>query len=181
MKKTTLCFLVTLMVCCVLFSSCNSGSVKTLNQVASSATTLTEEVKQVFESGGTVDFSEIKELDSVEVIEKELVGFDFDTMIEVMSPLSPEFDKMNCDQTPLLEFIASGCFRTCVKNTVKAEGKEYVVYSLLSFTTENNSPDRPVVLVLNQETKEVVCNEKYISADNASNMFNYTPQGEKAE
>ncbi|MBO7738480.1 MAG: hypothetical protein J6S77_07245, partial [Clostridia bacterium] len=153
---------------------------KTLNQVASSATTLTEELKQVFESGGTVDFSEIEELDSVEVIERELVAFDFDTMIEVMSPLSPEFDKMNCDQTPLLEFIASGCFRTCVKNTVKAEGKEYVVYSLLSFTTEKNSPpDYPVVLVLNQETKDIVWNETYISADNASKLN--TSHGETAE
>lgn len=136
MKKTTLCLLATLLVGCILLSACNAGSVKTLNQVASSATTLTEEIKKVFESGGTVDFSEIKELDSVEVIERELVAFDFDMMLEVMSPLSPEFDKMNCDQTPLLELIASGCFHTCAKNTVKADGKEYVVYSLLSYTTE---------------------------------------------
>ena len=179
MKKTMLCLLAMLLTSCILLSACNAGSVKTLNQVASSATTLTEEIKKVFESGGTVDFSEIKELDSVEVIERELVAFDFDMMIEVMSPLSPEFDKMNCDQTPLLELIASGCFRTCVKNTVKADGKEYVVYSLLSYTTEKNSPDHPVVLVVNHETNDVVYNEKYISADNASKLN--TSHGEKAE
>lgn len=179
MKKTTLCLLATLLVGCILLSACNAGSVKTLNQVASSATTLTEEIKKVFESGGTVDFSEIKELDSVEVIERELVAFDFDMMLEVMSPLSPEFDKMNCDQTPLLELIASGCFHTCAKNTVKADGKEYVVYSLLSYTTEKNSPDYPVVLVVNHETNDIVYNEKYISADNASKLN--TSHGEKAE
>ena len=46
MKKTMLCLLATLLVGCILLSACNVGSVKTLNQVASSATTLTEKIKK---------------------------------------------------------------------------------------------------------------------------------------
>jgi len=66
MKKTVI-IIISL---CVLLCSCNTANAKTLSSVASSATTLTQELETVRDSGGAVTADELLELDTVVVIKK---------------------------------------------------------------------------------------------------------------
>ncbi len=156
MKKT----IIILIALCTLLCSCNAANAKTLEGVASSATTLTQELKSVRNSGGAVTVEELFELETIELIETTPAFWCLETQKEYPSPwknanTTNSFSIEKATET-MNKYKEMGLF-SVVKFTVVDEGVEYAVFSTLSVSASNNNieSESAVFRVENTITGEV--------------------------
>lgn len=125
-----------------------------MKSMASSATTLTQELESVYDSGGTVTKKDLLELETVEITKSTEIYWSPELQIELISPWSEEGAKTNYP-IDTNRYFEEGCI-SAVKYIVIDEGVEYSVYC----GTENASV-LTVFRAENTATGEVFYDDSY--------------------
>jgi len=156
MKKTVI-IIISL---CVLLCSCNTANAKTLSSVASSATTLTQELETVRDSGGAVTADELLELDTVVVIKKADVFWCAATEKEYSSPWAAETTNSFSSEhaTNIMNNYQEMGLCSAIKYTLNDDGVEYEVICTLAFENAEQNISEPSVVFY---TKNIATGEVF--------------------